>query len=94
MWNNEFCILQDWETALILACYWEKSEIINLLLKAGARTDLQEKVAIAQSALATYDNVMLYIGWPDSSLLGCPSWLCQHSPDFSRPWCSCGPWQR
>ena len=47
MWSNEFCILQDGKTALILACFWEKSEIVNLLLKAGARTDIQEQVAIA-----------------------------------------------
>ena len=74
MWNNEFCILQRGETALNLACYKGKSEIINLLLKAGARTDIQEKVAIAQSAfdwLATCDNVMLCTGRRDCSLLGC-----------------------
>ena len=46
MWSNEFFILQDGKTALILACFWEKSEIVNLLLKAGARTDIQEQVAI------------------------------------------------
>ena len=84
--SNEFCILQSMETALNWACYEGKSEIVSLLLKAGARTDTQEKVAIAQSAfdwLATCDNVMLCTGWPDSSLLGCPGGVCQHSPDVS-----------
>jgi ankyrin repeat protein len=77
MWSNEFCILQGGETALIWACYHGKSEIVSLLLKAGARTDIQEKVAIAQSAfdwLATCDNVMLCTEWPDCPLLGCLSW--------------------
>jgi ankyrin repeat protein len=46
MWSNGFCILQSGKTALNLACYWKESEIINLLLKAGARTDIQEEVAI------------------------------------------------
>ena len=44
---------------MIWACYKGYSEIIGLLLKAGARTDIQEKVAIAQSAfdwLATIHN--------------------------------------
>ena len=44
MWSNEFCILQGGETALNLACYEGKSEIVSLLLKAGARTDIQEEV--------------------------------------------------
>jgi ankyrin repeat protein len=77
MWSNEFCILQKGETALNLACFNEPSEIASLLLKAGARTDIQEEVAIAQSAfdwLATCDNVMLCTEWPDCSLLGCLSW--------------------
>jgi ankyrin repeat protein len=77
MWSNEFCVLQKGETALIWACYKRKSEIVNLLLKAGARTDIQEEVAIAQSAfdwLATYDNVMLCTEWGDCPLLGCPCW--------------------
>ena len=63
MWSNEFCILQGGKTALIWASYEGHSEIISLLLKAGARTDIQEKVAIAQSAfdwLATYHNVVVY----------------------------------
>ena len=50
MWSNEFCILQRGETSLNLACYWGKSETVSLLLKAGAKTDIQEKVAIVQSA--------------------------------------------
>ena len=45
-----FCILQDGETALKRACYWGKSECVDLLLNAGAKTDIQEEVAIAQSA--------------------------------------------
>ena len=45
MWSNEFCILQKGETALNWACYEGESEIVSLLLKAGARTDIQEKVA-------------------------------------------------
>ena len=45
-----FCILQRGETALILACYCGKSEFVGLLLKAGAKTDIQEEVAIIQSA--------------------------------------------
>jgi ankyrin repeat protein len=75
MWSTVFCILQRGKTALIQACYKEESEIVSLLLKAGARTDIQEKVAIAQSAfdwLATCDNVMLCTEWPDCPLLGCP----------------------
>jgi ankyrin repeat protein len=48
MWSNEFCILQSGETALIQACYERKSEIVSVLLKAGARTDIQEEVAMAQ----------------------------------------------
>ena len=47
---NEFCILQRGETALILASYYKKLETVSLLLKAGAKTDIQEKVAIVQSA--------------------------------------------
>ena len=50
MWSNEFCILQRGETALRLASYFGKSETVSLLLKAGAKTDIQEKVAIVQSA--------------------------------------------
>ena len=50
MWSNEFCILQRGETALILACINGESKTISLLLKAGARIDIQEEVAIAQSA--------------------------------------------
>ena len=50
MWYNEFCILQDGETALIEACFNDKSEMVSLLLKAGAKTDIQEKEAIVQSA--------------------------------------------
>jgi ankyrin repeat protein len=74
MWSNEFCILQRGKTALSWACVTGESEIVSLLLKAGARTDIQEKVAIAQSAfdwLATCDNVMLCTEWPDCSLVGC-----------------------
>jgi ankyrin repeat protein len=55
---------------LIWACANGKSEIVTLLLKAGARTDIQEKVAIAQSAfdwLATCDNV--YIVYRTARLL-------------------------
>ena len=40
--------------------------MVSLLLKAGARTDIQQEVAIAQSAfdwLATCDNVMLCTEW-------------------------------
>ena len=48
---NKLCILQTGEAALNWACYNEKSEMVSLLLKAGARTDIQEEVAIAQSAL-------------------------------------------
>ena len=36
---------------MALACHEGKSEILSLLLKAGARTDIQEKVTIAQSAV-------------------------------------------
>ena len=50
MWSNEFCILQRGETALNLACYNGESETVSLLLKAGAKTDIQEEVAIVQSA--------------------------------------------
>ena len=45
MWSDEFCILQIGETALIWACVWGKSETVSLLVKAGAKTDIQEKVA-------------------------------------------------
>ena len=44
MWSNEFCILQTGETALNWACYVGYLEIAYLLLKAGARTDIQEEV--------------------------------------------------
>ena len=50
MWSNEFCILQRGETPLNLACFEGESETVGLLLKAGAKTDIQEKVAIVQSA--------------------------------------------
>ena len=50
MWSNEFCILQEGETALICACNSGESETVSLLLKAGAKTDIQEEVAIVQSA--------------------------------------------
>ena len=50
MWSNEFCILQKGETALSLVCYRGKSECVDVLLKAGAKTDIQEEVAIVQSA--------------------------------------------
>ena len=50
MWSNEFCILQKGETALNLACFNGESETVSLLLKAGAKTDIQEEVAIVQSA--------------------------------------------
>jgi ankyrin repeat protein len=43
---NGYCILQSGETALYLACYEGKPEIVSLLLKAGARTDIQEEVVI------------------------------------------------
>ena len=48
--TNEFCILQDGSTALKWACYQGNSECVDLLLKAGAKTDIQEEVAIVQSA--------------------------------------------
>ena len=50
MWSNVFCIFQRGETALNLACYEGNSECVDLLLKAGAKTDIQEEVAIVQSA--------------------------------------------
>ena len=43
-------IFQDGETALNLACYKGESETVGLLLKVGAKTDIQEEVAIVQSA--------------------------------------------
>ena len=49
-WSNEFYILQRGETALNLACFNGQLETVSLLLKAGAKTDIQEKVAIVQSA--------------------------------------------
>ena len=49
MWSNEFCILQVGETTLNLACTNGESETVSLLLKAGAKTDIQEEVAIVQS---------------------------------------------
>ena len=49
--SNEFCILQTGETALNWACYKGYSKIVSVLLKAGARTDIQEKVAIALSSV-------------------------------------------
>ena len=45
-----FYILQDGNTALIWACYNGNSECVDLLLKAGAKTDIQEEVSIVQSA--------------------------------------------
>ena len=50
MWSNEYCILQRGETALNLACINGEPETVSLLLKAGAKTDIQEEVAIIQSA--------------------------------------------
>ena len=50
MWSNECCILQAGDTVLIWACTNGESEIVSLLLKAGAKTDIQEEVAIVQSA--------------------------------------------
>ena len=46
MWYNEFYILQDGETALNWACYGGESETVSLLLKAGSKTDIQDKVAL------------------------------------------------
>jgi ankyrin repeat protein len=46
MSSNQFCILQKGKTALIWACYYADPEIVSLLLKAGASTDIQEMVAI------------------------------------------------
>ena len=42
--------MQDGRTALSEACYKGNSECVDLLLKAGAKTDIQEEVAIVQSA--------------------------------------------
>ena len=50
MWSSEFCILQKGDTALIWACATGESETVDLLLKAGAKTDIQEEVAVVQSA--------------------------------------------
>ena len=78
MWSNEFCILQAGETALIWACINRESETVSLLLKAGAKIDIQEEVAIVQSAfdlLATCNDVMLCTEWSDCPLLGCLPWL-------------------
>ena len=44
MRSSEFCVLQDGETALNEACYMGKSEAVHLLLKAGAQTNIQDKV--------------------------------------------------
>ena len=42
--------MQNGRTALSRACYSGSSECVDLLLKAGAKTDIQEEVAIVQSA--------------------------------------------
>ena len=42
--------MQDGSTALRWACYKGNSECVDLLLKAGAKTDIQEEVSIVQSA--------------------------------------------
>ena len=58
--------MQNGSTALSKACYQGNSECVDLLLKAGAKTDIQEEVALVQSAfneLATCDNVMLCTEW-------------------------------
>ena len=49
MLSNEFCVLQAGKTALNGACFEGELETVYLLLKAGAKTDIQEKVAIVQS---------------------------------------------
>ena len=46
MWSDKFYILQAGETALLWACFYGMSETVGLLLKAGAKTDIQEEVAI------------------------------------------------
>ena len=46
MWSNKFCILQNGETALNWAGYKGESETVSLSLKAGAKTDIQDKVAL------------------------------------------------
>ena len=45
-----FYIFQKGQTPLILASLHGKSEIVNFLLKAGAKIDIQQKVAMVQSA--------------------------------------------
>ena len=39
-----FVTLQDGKTALIEACLVGKSEVMSVLLKAGARTDIKDRV--------------------------------------------------
>ena len=45
-----FVSSRNGDTALIWACANGESETVSLLLKAGAKTDIQEEVAIVQSA--------------------------------------------
>ena len=37
-------ITQDGDSALMIAVRWSRTEVVSLLLKAGANTDLQNKV--------------------------------------------------
>ena len=37
-------ITQDGDSALIMAARWGRTEVVSLLLQAGANTDLQNKV--------------------------------------------------
>ena len=45
-----FYVFQKGQTPLILAALHGKSEIVDFLLKAGAKIDIQQKVSIVQLA--------------------------------------------
>ena len=45
---HSFCITihQRGQTALIEACYYERLEVVTVLVRAGAKTDIQDEVQV------------------------------------------------
>ena len=57
-----FFITQLGETALVLAIRKGLTDIVSLLMKAGANVDIQDKVCLSAKYCIHYSNITYYKG--------------------------------